>query len=227
MTFSIFDFIVFAIIAISSLFGLYRGFIYITINLIGFVCSIALTVSLYPITKDILSAYINNELGLSLVSGAGIYIISLIICTLLTSKIISLFNGSDKSFFNRFLGLLIGFLRGVLFVTIIFIIAVFATTDSSESEDLSTMLSSSNTSESPKWLANSKTTIYLQKVAKYVVSIIPEDIANSIKPTGNEDNLGNEENVIDAVNRRKKNNVKSTVTPANQDLKNSIEEVTP
>jgi len=228
MTFSIFDFIVFAIITASSLLGLYRGFIYITVHLLGFVCSIILAVVLYPFAKEILFVYVSNELGLSLVSGASVYIISLIVCTLLTSKIVSLFDSSNKSIFNRFLGLILGFLRGLLFVALIYAIVIFATSDTTEGEDLGVVLSSLTAPKSPEWLAVSKTTIYLQKIVKYAVSITPEDILKSIKlPSGGE-KQDKEEDVIDAINRKKKNDVKSFIElPSTNDLKDSIEEVAP
>jgi membrane protein required for colicin V production len=228
MTFSIFDLIVFAIITVSSLLGLYRGFIYITLHLTGFVCSILLAVFLYPFAKDILGSYISNDLGLSIVSGASVYIISLIICTLLTSKIVSLCDGGNKSIFNRSFGLLIGFLRGLLLATIIFVIVILATNDAAEMEDPGEPRNYLVAPKYPKWLADSETTIYLQKVVKYIISVLPEDIVKSIKLPGSDESKFKEEDAIDAINRRKKNDVKSVIEiPTDRDLKNSIEEVIP
>ena len=69
MTFTLFDILILTILSISSLLGLYRGLINITINLLGFIASIFAAIALYTYVRIIFSGYIENELVTSIASG--------------------------------------------------------------------------------------------------------------------------------------------------------------
>lgn len=210
MIFTLFDIIILTIIAISSLSGLYRGMINITINLLGFIGSIIVAIFLYSYVRVLFSGYVDNELVTSLASGITSYIISLIVFTFLTSKIVLLFDGSRKSIFDRFLGLIMGVIRGVLCSLILFaIIAIFTTGTYTEAENVEDLVFNLSSDEYPEWLKNSTTTLHLEKLLKSSTSMLPKEILHSVKMPQSQKNR--DENIIDAIKRRKSEDAKSSI----------------
>lgn len=222
MTFTTFDIIVLTVISISSLFGLYRGFIYTVITILGFIGSILLTMLLYSHVQNVISHYLHNKFGLMVASGASSYVISLIICSLATSRMISIFVSDNKAALDRLFGLLLGFLRGALLVGIFFIILVYLVVDGIETDKASLTFSSAE--KYPEWLKKSSSTIYLQKVAADIMSLVPENVIRYIETPANDEGDKEESDMTDsAENQKKDDNYKSgTEKLFENSLQNSI-----
>ena len=203
---TLFDIVILTIIALSSLMGAYKGFTKITINLIGIIASIAFAIFIYPYAKTLLSEYIGNKLVTSVVSGIASYIISLIIFTFLTSKIILLFCGISGGVVDRSLGLIIGIVRGLLFSLVVFsIVAILSSVSYKEvklSEDLVQNLSSE---KYPSWLSSSVTSPYLEDILKCFVENIPQKVSRSIDSLMWNKEEGDD--IIDSIKRRKEGGV--------------------
>lgn len=208
MMFTLFDISILTIFIISSLLGLYKGIINITINLLGFVASIIAAIILYPYTRLVFADYITNELVASIISGIVSYIVSLMVFTFLTTKVVLLFDGIGRGSFDRFLGFIVGIIRGGLFVLIIFaIVAIFTAgtySGAKKTEDLINKLSSD---EYPAWLKDSITTPYLEKILKTSMSFVPEEVWDYIKIPEKEE----EEDIIEAIKKRKNRDKKPTL----------------
>ena len=167
MTFTLFDILILTILSISSLFGLYRGIINITINLLGFIASIIVAIFLYSYIRILFSGYVDNDLVTPIASGVTAYVISLIVFTFITSKILLLFDGASKGVFDRFLGLIVGIIRGGLFVLILFaIIAIFTAGTYSGADKPEDLIHNLSADDYPGWLKDSTTTPYLEKNIK-------------------------------------------------------------
>jgi len=207
MIFSFFDIFILAIFSISSLLGLYRGMIHITVNLLGFIASIIAAIFLYYYVRVFLSEYIANDLVTTIASVLASYIISLIVCTILTSKIILLFGSTSKGGADRILGLAIGIIRGALISVILFaIIAIFTAGTYSDVEETEDVINELSMDKYPAWLKDSVTTPYLEKTVKSMSLLIPKSMWESIKiPQKSED-----EDIIDAIKRRKNEDIKVT-----------------
>lgn len=184
MIFTIFDICILSVITISSLFCLYKGSINIIINSLGLIGSIIGAIFIYPYVKSLLSSYIVSELFLSIVSGIIAYILSLIGFAFISSRIIALFSKISCGFFDRLLGLIIGFIRGVFFAVIIFtIIAIFFTRSYVESKNVSELIFKINIEKYPSWLLSSKTMPYLQVILDSTVGTLPQDWLKSLELT--------------------------------------------
>ena len=225
MTFTLFDILILTILSISSLLGLYRGLINITINLLGFIASIFAAIALYTYVRIIFSGYIENELGTSIASGIASYLVSLVFFTFLTSKIILLFDGASKNILDRLLGLVLGIVRGILLVLILFtIVAIFTAGTYSNAKNSKDLVDNLSTENYPAWLKDSTTTPYLEKMLKNSVSLIPNEIWNLIKIPHTSSN--EEEDIIETIKKRKNKDVKSSIdTPLNLELKKGVEEI--
>lgn len=225
MMFTIFDIIIFAIITLSTIMGLYKGLLGIAVNLLGFVASIVTAIFLFPYVKLAFTGHIENALLLSILSGTIAYVCSLFILTSITSRISGLLSGISCGFFDRTLGTLVGFLRGLLISTIIFVlIAIFSSGAYLKAQNVEEIISNINAEKYPTWLIDSKTTSYLERSLKKLLSLFSEDTLKSIKlPTPNtEKNL----DIIDAIKSRKgQDSTSSVVVPASIDknLENAAE----
>lgn len=182
MMFTVFDIIIFTIIAVSTIMGLYKGLLGIAINLAGFVASIVAAIFLFPYVEQVLKEHIGNSLLLSILSGTISYICSLFILTSITSRISSLLSFISYGFFDRALGVLIGFARGVLISTVIFaLIVIFSSRAYFKAQTAEELMSNIDAEKYPVWLTDSKTSIYLENSLNKLISFLPEDTLKSIK----------------------------------------------
>lgn len=205
MTFTLFDILIIIITSVSSLLGIYRGMINITMNLLGFIASIFVAIVLTPYVNILFSSYIKNELASTILSGISAYIVSLVFFTLLVSKTLPLFACVSKGVIDRLSGLVIGAVRGVLISLFIFaVLAVFTSgtyMGAKKAEDLVYNLSSK---EYPDWLKDSVTAPYLEVLSKKVVSLMPHTMLDSIKMPSNL-----EEDVVNSINKHKEGDIKN------------------
>ena len=125
MTLTLFDIVILTIVSISSLFGLYKGMIQIVINFLGFVASIFVAILLYPKVKVVFSSYFNNDLIISIASGVSAYIFSLIVFTFICSSLVMMVSVISQGWLDRLLGIVAGFIRGILISVILFWVLAF------------------------------------------------------------------------------------------------------
>ncbi len=120
------DYIIIAIIVISMIISLFRGFVRESIALAGWI--LAIWVSIFFMHPFAL--FINPYLSLppsilSLVSFAVLFIITLIISALVGSLASTLVDKSGLSGTDRSIGMLFGILRGILIVGVLVLLAGF------------------------------------------------------------------------------------------------------
>jgi uncharacterized membrane protein required for colicin V production len=202
MMFSVFDIIIFTIIAISTIMGLYKGLLGIVINLLGFLASIIAAIFVFPYIEEGLRGHVQNSLLLSILSGTVSYICSLFVLTSITSRISNLLTFISRGFIDSTLGVFAGFGRGVIIDTIIFtLIVIFSSGSYLKAQNAQEVLSNIDNEKYPVWLKDSKTTIYLEKSLNKLISFFPEDFLKSIK-TPNMNTKKNQD-IIDEINNRK------------------------
>lgn len=225
MMFTIFDIIILTILFVSSIMGLYRGMIYITINLLGFIASIFAAIFLYSYVRLIFSGYIANDLVTSIGSGVVSYIFSLIVFTFLSSKIVILFKEVSQGIFDRLLGFVLGTIRGGLISLLIFsVVAVFTAGTYSGAEKAEDIVYNLEADKYPVWLKDSVTTPYLETTLKSSISYIPKDLLNSIDLPKEDKDI----NQIDEIKRKKHGEVRSVLEiPMDKSLEKGIDEILP
>ena len=225
MMFTIFDIIILTILFASSIMGLYRGMIYITINLLGFIASIFAAIFLYSYVRIIFSGYIASDLVTSIGSGVVSYILSLIVFTFLSSKIIFLFKEVSQGIFDRLLGFVLGIVRGGLISLLIFsVVAIFTAGTYTGAEKAEDIVYNLEKDKYPGWIKDSVTTPYLETTLKNSISYIPKDLLNSIEISKEDKDI----NHIDEIKRKKHGEVRSILEiPMDKTLEKSIDEILP
>jgi membrane protein required for colicin V production len=183
MTITLFDTVILTIVSISSLLGLYKGIIKITINTLGFITSIFTTIFLYPKVKIIFASYFNNDTIVSITSCVTAYVFSLIVLTFICSSLIIAVSVITQGFFDRLLGAIAGFIRGILISVILFCLAaIFATDPYSKADSAESLVFNLSQDDYPEWLKTSITTSYLQSLLQDIVKLTPVKILNHFAP---------------------------------------------
>lgn len=112
------DLIVIAVLLLSALLALFRGFVKEVLGIAGWVAAVAATIFFFPIVRDIVRSYIDSRLIADIVTGAVIFLPTLILCSLLTHWISEQVRASAVSAVDRSLGFLFGLARGALIVMV-------------------------------------------------------------------------------------------------------------
>src|SRR3546814_20419830 len=110
------DLIVIAVLLLSALLALFRGFVKEVLGIAGWVAAVAATIFFFPIVRDIVRSYIDSRLIADIVTGAAIFLPTLILCSLLTHWISEQVRASAVSAVDRSLGFVFGLARGALVV---------------------------------------------------------------------------------------------------------------
>lgn len=182
MSFTLFDIIVCAIVTASSITGMYKGLIKVSISFIAFLGSILLTYFLYPFVFDFLTSFFSNKVVLITFSGAIAYLISIIIVGFLSSKFSLIFNNISGGLVDRFLGIFAGGIKGIAICFILFIIiAIFSSESYIKAETADDIAKTTIMDKYPEWLKNSLTVKYFDNAKNKLIAVISEDTMKSIK----------------------------------------------
>ena len=201
MTLTLFDIVILTIVSISSLFGLYKGMIQIVINFLGFIASIVVAILLYPKVVVVFSTYFNNNLIISIASGVSAYIFSLIVFTFICSSLVMMVSVISKGWLDRLLGVVAGFVRGILISVILFwVLAIFATGAYSKARSLEDLVFNISQEDYPEWLKTAVVTPYLESILKDVVKLIPADILSNIELPNTKDI--DKDGVVEEINKK-------------------------
>jgi len=109
-----------AIITLSVLFGVIRGFMMSAISLLGWVVSIIIAYQYAPILKKLLPPWLSSDIAQLISSYSILLVISLIIFSILNSILAKVTLGMRGGFFDRSLGALFGLFRGALISSFLF-----------------------------------------------------------------------------------------------------------
>lgn len=115
------DYMLFAILFISTIFGFYRGFIISAISFFGWISSIILTYQFYPEVEQYLLNYITSKVFVIIIGSIGLLSMLLIIFGVLNSVFYKLIGDFKRSFFDRMIGIFFGLIRGLLIISFLFL----------------------------------------------------------------------------------------------------------
>lgn len=121
MTFNIVDFIIIALLGISILIGILRGATREVLGIAGWVGALATVFYGLPLFRPLGRHYIHNPMIADAVVAGVLFIISLAIFILISRTISTKVKGSLLGGLDRSLGLVFGFLRGVLVLCIVYL----------------------------------------------------------------------------------------------------------
>ena len=117
------DMIILSIIIFSAIISLFRGFVKEAFSLILWISAFFLTILLQPSAQKFLSNFSISAPMLEPLTYIIVFVSLIFIGGLVINFIHGLVKWSDLSGFNRLLGFMFGSLRGVIIVSLLFIVA--------------------------------------------------------------------------------------------------------
>ena len=120
---TIFDYVVLGIILVSVLLSIIRGFVRESLSLAGWIVAFVVAGSFAVAFEPMLPPEIGGE-SIRLLAAFIVLFLSVLIVAILITKLLSaLIKSVGLGFIDRFLGAAFGFLRGLLVVTVLVLIA--------------------------------------------------------------------------------------------------------
>ena len=117
-----FDYLVIAIIALSGLIAFFRGFFQETLSLMLWIIGFAAAMFLNPYLDPYFTDYIDSPEIRKVLTIISVFIIIIFLGGWLIKLLRGLVHWSGMGGFDRILGVLFGFIRGVLLIMVIYIV---------------------------------------------------------------------------------------------------------
>ncbi len=155
-----FDLAVIAVIVLSSIFAFARGFVREALSIVAWVGAAAITLYAFKSVYLIVIRFVTTPLLADLIVGAGLFVISLVVLTILTGYLARFVQSSALSPIDRTLGLIFGLARGVLFVSLAYLML-----------DISLP-----PNDRPPWIKEAKSERFLAKGSDILRAALPESL---------------------------------------------------
>jgi membrane protein required for colicin V production len=164
------DLVVLAVIALSAIFAFARGFVREALSIAAWVGAAGITYFGFNHVYAAVARFIATPLLADLIAGAGLFVISLIALTIVTSYVARFVQSSALSSIDRTLGLIFGVVRGVLLVSLAYLVF-----------DISLPLN-----DRPVWVSQAKSQPLLVQGADLLRIALPEGLQVKSAATADE-----------------------------------------
>jgi membrane protein required for colicin V production len=154
------DLVVLGVIALSAIFAFARGFVREALSIIAWVGAATITYFAFSHVYAVVTRFVGTPLLADLVAGAGLFVISLIVLTILTSYVAGFVQSSALSPIDRTLGLIFGLARGAVLVSLAYLVL-----------DISLPLN-----DRPVWVNQAKSQPFLVQGADMLRNVLPEGL---------------------------------------------------
>jgi membrane protein required for colicin V production len=164
MPITILDLVLLAVMLISGLLAMVRGFMREILSIAAW--GTAALVTLYSFSKLLPTAktYISNDTVASLVVVGGVFVGTLIVVSIITVRISDMILDSRIGALDRTLGFLFGLARGLLIVVVAYQFFIWLVPDK----------------QRPDWVTGAKSRVVLQGTGDWLMSLLPDDPENTI-----------------------------------------------
>ncbi len=175
MTPTALDFGLLAVMLISGVLAMVRGFMREILSIASWVIAAIVTLYTYSRVLPLVKQYVQNDLFATGISVGGVFLLTLLIVSLFTVKISDLVLDSRIGALDRSLGFLFGLARGLIIMVVAFLFFTWLVPAKTE----------------PDWVKNARSRPILQSTGDWLKSVLPDDPENAIlqrlrKPRGDE-----------------------------------------
>lgn len=165
MNIAILDGVVIAVVLLSALLAMFRGFVREVLSIAAWVAAAILAYLFYEDLIPYVSEYVDNRSIAVGVSAAAIFLVSLIVVSLITMKISDYVMDSPVGIVDRLLGFLFGAARGLLLVVVAVIFFNWLVDDANR----------------PQWVTAAVTYPELSRLGDELLGLIPDDPEAAIR----------------------------------------------
>lgn len=159
MPLTLLDIILLAVMLISAILAMVRGFMREVLSIASWAAAAVLTIYAYPKLLPMAKQYVNHDLAASGIVIGGVFLGTLLIVSVVTIKISDMILDSRVGALDRTLGFLFGLARGLLIVVVAFLFFVWLVPERSQ----------------PEWVKNAKSRVVLENTGKAIMSMLPDD----------------------------------------------------
>ena len=194
------DYVILAIILISGLLALTRGFVSEVFSLIAWVGAYFAAIKLSPLAEPWVHTYIHNSGAAAVVAAFAVFFVTLVVLSVIGNQFSDLIKDSPLTSVDRSLGFVFGILRGLLVICLVYLCLVTIlwpevqklddkpvltkTTEKTVVEKNGEKVTEKTTeteSTAPEWLVHSHFRPALVYGANILKSFIPENLIDKTK----------------------------------------------
>jgi membrane protein required for colicin V production len=167
------DAAVLAVLLLSALFAFARGLVREALSIVAWVGAAAIALYGFAPVYAVAIRYLTTPLLADLVAGAGLFLVSLIVLTIVTSIIAHRIHASSLSAIDRTLGLIFGFVRGAVLVSLAWLVL-----------DISVP-----PNDRPGWIKEARSAPLLAQGAQMLRNVLPPELRVGSTPAGSDNAL--------------------------------------
>ncbi len=176
MPITLLDIIVLAVMLISGILAMIRGFIREILSIAAWGAAAGATLWAFPRLLPVAKTYFNSDMVATGAVIGGVFLGTLIVASIITVRISDMILDSRIGALDRTLGFLFGLARGLLVIVVAYLFFAWLVPDRSQ----------------PEWVRNAKSLSVLQSTGNWLISLLPDDPENTIlkkfkKPKGEEE----------------------------------------
>jgi membrane protein required for colicin V production len=164
MPITILDLVLLGVMLISGLLALVRGFMREILSIAAWGAAALATLYAYQKLLPTAKAYFNNDTIATAVTVAGVFIGTLIIVSIITTRVSDMILDSRIGALDRTLGFLFGLARGLLIVVVAYQFFIWLVPDKQQ----------------PDWVRGAKSRTMLDSTGEWLKGLLPDDPENSI-----------------------------------------------
>jgi membrane protein required for colicin V production len=164
MPITLLDMIVLAVMLLSGLLAMIRGFMREILSIAAWATAAIATLYGFPKLLPQAKAYFQNDTIAAIAVIAGVFIGTLVVATVITSKVSDMVLDSRIGALDRTLGFLFGLGRGLLIVVVAFLFFAWLVPDKQQ----------------PDWVRSAKSLSVLQSTGNWLMTMLPDDPETTI-----------------------------------------------
>lgn len=169
MPLQILDFILIGIMLVSGILALARGFTREVLSLIAWAA--AAVAAYFAIQQkpliDLVIPYVDKPILAQIAAGAVAFLITLIVVSIISVKISDRVVDSSAGAFDRTLGFVYGLVRGIVLVSVAYLFYGWLQPPENQED----------------WIRNAQSLPIIDGVSKFLVGLMPPDIAETLSKT--------------------------------------------
>jgi len=164
MPITILDLVLLGVMLISGLLALVRGFVREILSIAAWGAAALATLYAYQKLLPTAKAYFNNDTIATAVTVAGVFIGTLIVVSIITTRVSDMILDSRIGALDRTLGFLFGLARGLLIVVVAYQFFIWLVPDKQQ----------------PDWVRGAKSRTMLDSTGEWLKGLLPDDPENTI-----------------------------------------------
>jgi membrane protein required for colicin V production len=160
MPITILDLALLAVMLVSGLLAMVRGFMREILSIAAWATAALVTLSAYPRLLPAAKGYLSSDIVAQVAVVAGVFIGTLVLVSIVTVRISDMILDSRIGALDRTLGFLFGLARGLLIVVVAFLFFNWLVQEKQQ----------------PDWVTKAKSLAVLQSTGEWIKGLLPDDI---------------------------------------------------